>query len=280
MHSHVPITMGTQRFKSLDAGSFRITRAWFPPGSVLEKHTHDRAVLAVMLRGGFRTDIAHQSLACDAGYAWTEPLGEAHANHVGAEGAYVVVIQPDGRDVELLTPMASLFGEVALLRHARVVEYSRRIAAEVDACDALNRLCLEALSLLLVADAARLRSRDGNGNRMPAWLKGARDMLHDCWRDRIGVSEMAAAAGVHPVHFARMFRRYHGASVGTYARKQRLDWAARELENFERCISAIALEAGFSDQSHFTRECKRHLGYTPAEYRTRCGGASRDAVGA
>ena len=259
------------------SASSRSTREAFasrepvPTGFRAEKHTHDRAVIAVMLPRGFAGQRAH-SIACDAGFAWTEPLGEAHANHVGAEGAYVVVIQPDGRDVELLAPMASLFDEVALLRHARVVEYSRRIAAEIDARDALNALCLEALAMMLLADAARLRSRDGNGNRMPAWLKVARDMLHDRWRDGISVSHVAAVAGVHPVHFAGC-SALHGAS-GSYVRKLRLEWAARELESRERRISAIALEAGFSDQSHFTRECKR-TGLHPAEYRSAMRGEPR-----
>jgi AraC family transcriptional regulator len=270
---HVPITMGTERFQSLETESFRITQAWFPPGSVLDKHTHDRGSFAVMLGGGFRTDIACTTLDCATGFAWTEPLGERHANFVSAEGARVVVLQPDGRKDELLSPMGRLFGEVHLLRHAGVVTYSRRIAGEIGAPDALSRLCVDALAVMLLADAARLRSREGNGNTMPGWLKVARDILHERWRDGIGLSEIAAAVGVHPVHCTRMFRRYYGQGVGTYVRKLRLDWAVRELEQRERPISTVAIEAGFSDQSHFTRECKRHLGVTPAEYRKCKAGA-------
>lgn len=265
--SHVPITMGTERFQSLDTESFRITRAWFPPGSVLGMHTHDRASFAVMLGGGFRTDIARKTLDCASGSAWTEPLGDRHANFVSAEGAHVVVLQPDSRKDELLGPMRHLFDEVHLLRHAGVVDYSRRIAGEIGAPDALSRLCAEALAVMLLADAARLRSREGNGNTMPGWLKVARDLLHERWRDGIGLSEIAAAVGVHPVHCTRMFRRYYGQSITTYIRKLRLEWAVRELEQLERPISTVAVEAGFSDQSHFTRACKRHLGVTPAEYR-------------
>jgi AraC family transcriptional regulator len=240
---------------------------------VLDKHTHDRGSFAVMLSGGFRTDIACTTLDCATGFAWTEPLGERHANFVSAEGARVVVLQPDGRKDELLSPMRRLFGEVHLLRHAGVVTYSRRIAGEIDAPDALSHLCVDALAVMLLADAARLRSREANGNTMPGWLKVARDILHERWRDGIGLSEIAAAVGVHPVHCTRMFRRYYGQSVGTYVRKLRLDWAVRELEQRERPISTVAVEAGFSDQSHFTRECKRHLGVTPAEYRKCKAGA-------
>ena len=53
----------------------------------------------------FRTDISSRSLECDAGYAWTEPIAERHANYVGALGAHVLVIQPDPSRAELLEPL-------------------------------------------------------------------------------------------------------------------------------------------------------------------------------
>jgi AraC family transcriptional regulator len=66
-----------------------------------------------------------------------------------------------------------------------------------------------------------------------------------------------------------MFRRYYHSSVGSYVRGLRLEWAVRELERDDRPVSAIAAEAGFSDQSHFTRECARRYGFTPAAHRRR-----------
>lgn len=267
--------MGTQRFQSFATESFRVTRAWFPAGSLLDRHTHDRATLAVMLRGGFRTDIARRQLACDAGCAWTEPLAELHANRVGAEGAHVVVLQPDAEREELLAPMALLFGEVHLIRHAGLVVLARRIAREMDRPDALRDLCIEALAVMLLADAARLRARDGNGHRLPGWLAAARDILHDRWRDGVGLSELAATAGVHPAHLARVFRICFGESVGTYVRKLRVEWAVRELAHADRPIAVVAVEAGFCDQSHFTRECKRYLGFTPADLRRGAGSRTR-----
>lgn len=263
----VPITMGTERFQSVEGDSVRVTEAWFPPGSILAPHTHDRASLAVMLRGSFRTDIVRRSLSCDVGFAWTEPLGETHANFVGPEGAHVVVIQPDGRAEELSRPLTRLLGDVSLLRHAGVIGHARRITAEMRTPDGLSALCVEALGMMLMADAARVRSRDGNGNRVPGWLKVARDILHDRWREGVTVSQIAHSLSVTPIHFTRMFRRYYGHSVGAYVRRLRLEWAVRELESSKRPVSAVAIEAGFSDQSHFTRECKRHYGFTPAAHR-------------
>ncbi|HVT38224.1 MAG TPA: hypothetical protein VHE78_04230, partial [Gemmatimonadaceae bacterium] len=83
---HVPVTLGSPEFRSVDTRSGVVTHAWFPPGTALPPHTHDRPIVAVMLEGGFRTSIARRELECSARCFWTEPLGERHANTAGAEG--------------------------------------------------------------------------------------------------------------------------------------------------------------------------------------------------
>ena len=60
-------------------------------------------------------------------------------------------------------------------------------------------------------------------------------------------------AGVHRAHLVRAFRARFGISVGAYVRRERIRWAARALRNSDAPIAEIALQAGFADQSHFTR---------------------------
>jgi AraC family transcriptional regulator len=265
----VPVTMGTERFRSLETDSYRVTEAWFPAGSVLEPHTHERAIFAVMLRGGFRTRMAHRTLACDPGCAWTEPLGEKHANYVGAHDAHVVVVQPAPGNEALLRPIARLLDGIHLLRESNVVTYALRMLAEVRAPDDLSALSLEGLATLLLADCARVEHRQPRSPRVPPWLLRAREILHDEWRRGLTVSQIAATVKVHPAYLTRSFRRYFGQTMGSYARRLRIEWAVRQLAFADRPISHIACAAGFSDQSHFTRECRRLFGLTPGEYRSR-----------
>src|SRR5262249_21772677 len=74
---------------------------------------------------------------------------------------------------------------------------------------------------------------------------------------------VAAAVGIHPVHLARVFRYHFGATLGDYVRRLRVEFAARQLITTEETLAGIALAAGFSDQSHFTRTFKRQTGMTP-----------------
>ena len=59
--------------------------------------------------------------------------------------------------------------------------------------------------------------------------------------------------------------------VGAYVRALRLNWAAERLAASRDSIAQIALQAGFYDQSHFSRTFKRQFGCTPLEYRTDAG---------
>jgi AraC-like DNA-binding protein len=51
-------------------------------------------------------------------------------------------------------------------------------------------------------------------------------------------------------------------------RRLRVEWAASRLVSSDTPLSRLALEAGFVDQSHFTRAFKGRFGITPARYRT------------
>ena len=77
------------------------------------------------------------------------------------------------------------------------------------------------------------------------------------------LESLAADAEVHPSHFARAFKQHVGMSAGDYLRRIRVAAAVRRLENAEGSLCEIALETGFSDQSHMGRYFRRYLATTP-----------------
>jgi transcriptional regulator GlxA family with amidase domain len=64
-----------------------------------------------------------------------------------------------------------------------------------------------------------------------------------------------------------VFRARYGDSLGGYARGLRLDWAAEQLVRSEVPLARLACEAGFVDQSHFTRAFRARFGLAPGRYR-------------
>ncbi len=263
----VPVTMGSPSFRSLGLDGFAVVEAWFPPEEILAHHTHDRACVAVMLGGSFDLYLHGKSFPCPPASVFTEPAGETHANFIGSAGAHVVVVQPDPARAELLRPFAGFLDQATHHNHPGMAERASRLARELDRADDLTPLAAEGIVLEMLATLARVEAE--GLRRPPPWLLRAQELLHAKFNEVVRTSEVADAVGVHPAHLARGFRNHFKLSMGSYVRALRLDWAARELVRSDASLTAVALAAGFADQSHFTRFFKRHTGLTPNAYR-RC----------
>jgi len=99
-------------------------------------------------------------------------------------------------------------------------------------------------------------------------VQKARDFVHDRFQESISLADVADFAEVHPVSLARAFRRTYHCTVGDYVRKLRIEFACQKLAGSDAPLVEIALSAGFSEQSHFSRTFKRLIGLTPSEYRS------------
>lgn len=261
-----PISLGSPRFRTVDLPGLQISDVWFPPGAALHRHTHDRAVFAVAMSGSIASHMRRHTLECDVTTVWTEPAGESHENRVGDNGARVLAILPEA-DEAVLGPCAPLLDEVNQLRHGGVTDLACRILSEMGEADAPSRLTLHGLALEALALGLRARATPDCGRPLPGWLETARDLVHDRFRDGLEIAEIAEIVGVEASRLARAFRRRFGVPLGTYQQRLRLDWAADRLRSTETPLSMIALDAGFYDQSHFTRHFRRHMGRTPGAYR-------------
>jgi AraC family transcriptional regulator len=111
------------------------------------------------------------------------------------------------------------------------------------------------------------RKKIGFEKRPPKWLNVIVEKLNDEFIETPPTEELARLADVHPVHLAAVFRKFHDQTIGEYIQNLRIEFATKLLLNKEIPLSEIALSAGFSDQSHFTRMFKRFTGTTPGEFR-------------
>jgi AraC-like DNA-binding protein len=84
--------------------------------------------------------------------------------------------------------------------------------------------------------------------------------------EAIGVGDLAVQAGLSVSQFQREFRRVFGMTPGAYLLEVRLQAARRLLEQTPQALSAIALDCGFHDQSHFTKRFKAATGLVPRAY--------------
>lgn len=263
---HVPVTMGSPRFHTLEATGCSVTEAWFPPNAELPPHTHERPIFGVMLRGAFDSEIAHRTLDCPPASVWVEPLGERHANRIGRDGARVLVVQPDPVAFDAFS---GFLGSVQHLRHAGIAGDANRIALEINAADDLSSLVVDGLVQAMLAGAVRQHRVRPFHASMPPWLLLAQELVHARFRERLSLSAVATTVGVTPSHLAREFRARFGTTVGEYVRRLRVEWVAEQLTHTAMSLAEIGIAAGFSDQSHLNREFRRRLGISPGAWRRR-----------
>src|SRR5262249_53578965 len=91
--------------------------------------------------------------------------------------------------------------------------------------------------------------------------------LRDHYHEPITNQRFARLARLSVRAFERKCRASFHVPPQQYLRKLRLYMASRALVYTDQPLAKVALNCGFVDQSHFSREFRRHFGRTPRDYR-------------
>jgi AraC family transcriptional regulator len=90
----------------------------------------------------------------------------------------------------------------------------------------------------------------------------------------VPLADLALLCKMSPSHFAKKFRHSAGLSLQRFVNRRRLQASMALLGTDSTPLSQIALDLGFSSQSHFTRLFSSLTGFTPANYRRQIGRSS------
>lgn len=261
-----PITLG-KKLNSIMTGGFVITETLHSPSFTLERHSHERANIACVLKGSFTETFGRHTQECLPHGLLIKPPGETHSNKYGEGGAHCLIIEVDSSRLDRLPSASGVFDRINYLQGTLLFALAMRMHNELRLGDSVSALAIEGLALELLAEMSRSK-REILSEAAPRWLSEARDYIHEYFLQKMSLVTVAEFVGVHPSHLARMFRRYYRCPVGDYVRRLRLEYAARELASSDASLVEIAFASGFYDQSHFSHAFKFHTGLTPAEFRT------------
>ncbi len=93
----------------------------------------------------------------------------------------------------------------------------------------------------------------------------ARDLLSQNLDQKLTLEEVAQSVGLSRFHFLRTFKRETGLSPHLYRTLKRVE-AAKTFLRKGMPAAQVALETGFTDQSHFANTFRRYFGATPKQY--------------
>src|SRR5881394_2457664 len=98
-------------------------------------------------------------------------------------------------------------------------------------------------------------------------LLRAKDLADARYFNRLGVDDLALAAGLSRAHFSREFRRAFGESPHAYLLTRRLERAAALLRATDRSVADICFSVGLQSVGSFTTSFMRSYGVSPTAYR-------------
>jgi AraC family transcriptional regulator len=158
-----------------------------------------------------------------------------------------------------------------VVRDPHIVHLSHVLKAERDSGYESGRVFIESIGS---AVAARLLCRQAittlkstmPSRELPLWrLRTVREYIDAHLDEDLSLAELARVAGFSVSHFKPLFKRAVGVPVHRYVVEQRVERARRLILQGGLSMADIALEAGFTHQSHMARWIRRVLGITPAE---------------
>jgi AraC family transcriptional regulator len=256
-----------QTLKQHQAGGFSLSETRYLPGSQLPRHSHESHYFCFVLRGSYREAYERKVRSCEPSMILYHPAGELHTQSFDktAVDLFRVEVNPTRLRYES-HPDLSMDGHD--FRAGLPIVLANKLYQEFRDPDEVSHLAIEGLGLELMAALARdFRHRANTSHQPQRWLSQSLEVLKSRCLEHLTLGDIAATVGVHPVTLAREFRRHYQCTVSEMVRRERIEFACRELLKPEVQLADVAIAAGFYDQSHFAKSFKRLLGITPTQYR-------------
>jgi AraC family transcriptional regulator len=172
-----------------------------------------------------------------------------------------------------LDPARWVLPPLDALDHPHLRAAMSAVDAELTAGGAGGPLAAESLANVLAVHLIRYltaprrleRGRDGALPR--ARLRAVVEYVEEHLAGCPTLAQMAAVVRLNPYHFARQFKAATGLPPHQYLLTRRVERAKELLQaGADLSLAEVALHAGFSDQSQFSRHFKRLVGVTPRRF--------------
>lgn len=246
-------------------------------GHAYDPHDHDEMLVGVTLQGVQRFRCGRAQHTSTPGKSMLIEPGAVHDGHAPDDSGftYAMLYLPQPW-LACMTERLGLpdISRLSAFRHT-LTDDARLGTAIHQAFQAVHRQegrlardqYLDRLIVLLSGHLAGEAAPARSGNALQ--IERARDVLHTCMSDDIGLDQLANRSGMDRFRLTRQFKQMFGQSPHAYLVQLRLR-AARALLAAGREPAQVAHEVGFADQSHLGRWFQRAYRMTPAAYRRAC----------
>lgn len=116
---------------------------------------------------------------------------------------------------------------------------------------------------------AAIKPTQHNGPMSPRAIRELESFVSANLHQNPSLNDVASVVGYSPFHLHRVFKASTGMTLYEYISTIRLEKAHELLSSTDMSIVNIAVETGFSDQSHLARQVRRKYGVSPSDIRSK-----------
>jgi len=127
----------------------------------------------------------------------------------------------------------------------------------------------------LLLECAERKSAEPSISRSEAAVQRAKAYLRARFYEPVSLDKLARETRLSPFHLARSFTEHFGLPPHAYQNHLRIE-RARVLLRAGVSATDVAVQVGFSDQSHFIRRFKQICRVTPGDYARAFGQPAED----
>jgi len=226
-------------------------------------HYHENAYFTFILEGQVIEGNKKEKLHCPAGtllfHCWQDP--HYNIKPRGYTRGFHVEIERSWFERFSLKELQGSFR----IDHPDIKLIFHRLLSESLINDKEQELSVFSNLVQVLSSMLNLIQEDSGKN--PFWVRKARELIHETVLTNMTLSDLATELNIHPVHLCRQFPKYFKCNFGEYVRRLKVEKALTLLHNPEFPLTEIAIDCGFSDQSHFIRCFKEITNDTPLQYR-------------
>lgn len=240
---------------------------------VFPRHTHSHYAFGVIEHGVLGFDYRGEYIKAHQGQINLCLPDEPHTGHPLLEQGwsyrmfyldpvYVEEIMQDASQGQQQLPFfaSGVIEDSAL---ARVIRDAHQVLTQGSPKLEAETMLQNTLLFLVQRHADRLFKTTKIGTE-PRAIGLMRDYLEARFAEDISLVDLSVLTGLSRFHLVRVFNKHMGIAPHAYLRQVRVQ-QAKKLLLAGQGIAAVALETGFTDQSHLNRWCKRLWGVTPAQ---------------
>jgi AraC-like DNA-binding protein len=150
--------------------------------------------------------------------------------------------------------------EKGMMIYDALYSWAKHLQKEKHTQNPVDHLFIDVFNKFIKQKAAQKKT--------PDWVKELKEIIQDQIDTNLSLTDISKSLDIHPSYLSREFsKHFNNLSFGEYIRKLRIEKAIELIKAGSYSLTEVAYLTGFSDQSHFTRIFKQHIGKNPSAYK-------------